>query len=355
MDRSAFARDVAALAAGKRMPEGVYVHVATLPRLPDELQAAVDAARSLATLDEGAFQVVKLATREWKVSLLAYPGFFEEAFPALAESWAVDLATGTVTHRTYPASGNPPILHRKETLLPPDHPRVPELAALTTAAERLGLFADAQEIGTRRVWEGRLTRLGVRVEGHQLVEARKATGDRKDQARAEADQDESHAGPVLRHRTALQRYSLSTPMQALFRHGYLDGRGTVFDYGCGRGDDVRLLEALEVDASGWVPPGEALRRVTGCSARFVHHGGDRCGEDGSLVPPLEPRRILLGQDALPHRVGDRDTPHPENGQHIPCARVDLALRDVLLREIALIFVALHHRLQRAPSRLVQRI
>jgi hypothetical protein len=37
MDRSAFARDVAALAAGKRMPEGVYVHVATLPSLPAEL------------------------------------------------------------------------------------------------------------------------------------------------------------------------------------------------------------------------------------------------------------------------------------------------------------------------------
>src|SRR5262249_20655990 len=37
------------------------------------------------------------------------------------------------------------------------------------------------------------------------------------------------------------------------RHGFLDGRGTVFDYGCGRGDDVRLLTALALDATGWDP------------------------------------------------------------------------------------------------------
>src|SRR5262249_3924286 len=150
-------------------------------------------------------------------------------------------------------NGNPPILHRKETLLPDDHPSRPALAALTAAAERLGLFADPKDIGTRRAWEGRLARLGVRVEGHQLVEVRNAAADGANGARAEPAREETSVGTVQRHRTALQRDSLSTPMQALFRHGYLDGRGTVFDYGCGRGDDVRILKALEVDASGWDP------------------------------------------------------------------------------------------------------
>ena len=71
-----------------------------------------------------------------------------------------------MTARAYAAEGNPPILHRKELLLPPAHPRAGDFAALTAAAERLGLFADARSIGTRAPWEARLGRLGVRVEGN---------------------------------------------------------------------------------------------------------------------------------------------------------------------------------------------
>ena len=91
MDRSAFTREVAALALGKRMPDGVYAHVEALPYLPAELQGAVDAARALAGIDGEAFHVVKLARTGWRLSLLAYPGFFDEAFPTLAASWVVDL------------------------------------------------------------------------------------------------------------------------------------------------------------------------------------------------------------------------------------------------------------------------
>jgi len=86
---------------GKRMPDGVYAHVGALPRLPAELRGAVEAARALAKVEEGAFHVVKLGLRGWRLSLLAYPGFFEEAFPALRASWAVDLDAGTVAHRVY--------------------------------------------------------------------------------------------------------------------------------------------------------------------------------------------------------------------------------------------------------------
>ena len=35
--------------------------------------------------------------------------------------------------------------------------------------------------------------------------------------------------------------------------GFLDGTHTVFDYGCGRGDDLRLLRKLNVAAHGWDP------------------------------------------------------------------------------------------------------
>jgi DNA phosphorothioation-associated putative methyltransferase len=198
------------------MPDGVYVHVEALPYLSATLQAAVAAAGALAKVDPGGFDVVKLGRRGCKLSLLAYPGFFTDGFPVLAASWAVDLTAGTVAHRAYAAEGNPPILHRKETMLPPGHPRLAELAALTAEAERLGLFTETRAIGTLRPWAARLARLGVRVEGHRLVETPRADGEGAGAVVAEEGRaGEGEAVPaVQRHRTALQRYSLSTPMAA---------------------------------------------------------------------------------------------------------------------------------------------
>jgi DNA phosphorothioation-associated putative methyltransferase len=58
---------------------------------------------------------------------------------------------------------------------------------------------------------------------------------------------------VERHLTAIDRDKLSAPMQALARHNYLAGNYSVFDYGCGKGDDVRELEAHGLDVSFWDP------------------------------------------------------------------------------------------------------
>ncbi len=61
------------------------------------------------------------------------------------------------------------------------------------------------------------------------------------------------SGSIDRQRTALQRRELSSPMQHLLALGFLDGTRSVFDYGCGQGDDVRLLRAIGVHATGWDP------------------------------------------------------------------------------------------------------
>ncbi|MFO0590502.1 MAG: DNA phosphorothioation-associated putative methyltransferase [Polyangiaceae bacterium] len=247
MDFSTLAKQVARLSFGKRLPEGVYVHVEALPLLAGDLRAAVDLAAAIAKLDAAAFHVVKFANRGAKLSLLAYPSFFLDPFPCLSASWVVDLISRSVTHRAYAPDGSPPILHRKELLLPPDHPRVPEFAELTNHAAQLGLFEDAKSIGTKNAWTAKLERLGLRVDGHRLIETpRQATT-------TIPRGGESPEPVVLRHRTALQRYSLSTPMQALWRYGFVESGASVFDYGCGRGDDVRILKSLGVDASGWDP------------------------------------------------------------------------------------------------------
>ena len=48
--------------------------------------------------------------------------------------------------------------------------------------------------------------------------------------------------PVLRHKTAISRTDFSRPMRLALDHGLISEGTKVFDYGCGKGDDIRLLE-----------------------------------------------------------------------------------------------------------------
>jgi DNA phosphorothioation-associated putative methyltransferase len=219
---------------GKVVGGARYLHVSAAPA---ELGEAVRAAVAAVGGPGDGFNVLKLALDAPRLSLLNYPSYFELAFPLLADSWTIDLAAGTCDHRAYPQGRNPPVLHRKELLLAADHPRRGEFAALTAAAEANGLFANALTIGHRNQWEALVRAKGVRVDGHALVAL--------DGAEATTT--------VLRHRTAMARRALSTPMQALWRHGYLATPLTVFDYGCGRGDDLAALASDGVEARGWDP------------------------------------------------------------------------------------------------------
>ncbi|MFC8181397.1 DNA phosphorothioation-associated putative methyltransferase [Rhodococcus sp. NPDC057297] len=58
---------------------------------------------------------------------------------------------------------------------------------------------------------------------------------------------------VARHRTAMARSSLSRPVDFALTDNILAPGRTFFDYGCGRGDDLRALSALGYSVSGWDP------------------------------------------------------------------------------------------------------
>lgn len=227
---------VGRLDAGKVVGGARYVHVSAVP---DEVMAFLR--EGVAGVDgpvEG-FNVLKLSPDAPRLSLLRYPGFFDHAFPLLAEAWTIDLDEGRCERRAYDPARNPPILHRKELLLRADDPQRPAFAALTAEAERHALFANPLTIGHRQQWEALLRAKGLRVEGHSLVPLEDA---------AVVDGAE-----VRRHRTAMARRALSTPMQALWRHGYVGAGQTLFDYGCGRGDDLAALASAGVAADGWDP------------------------------------------------------------------------------------------------------
>ena len=58
---------------------------------------------------------------------------------------------------------------------------------------------------------------------------------------------------IHRHRTAIKRRELSAPIKSLIRDQVLSPENTVFDYGCGRGSDIRLLQKQGYTVSGWDP------------------------------------------------------------------------------------------------------
>jgi len=58
---------------------------------------------------------------------------------------------------------------------------------------------------------------------------------------------------ISRHKTAISRANLSRPIQLALDLGLISSGCSVFDYGCGRGDDVRGLKALKIDCDGWDP------------------------------------------------------------------------------------------------------
>ena len=115
-----------------------------------------------------AFNVIKL-DGDSCVSFLRYVEFETSPFPVLSGALSCDVSQGTTRKTLYSGRRNPPILHRKELLLPADSPLVPEAARLTRELERLGAFVDPHRIGTRDGWTTRLASLGVSLDGCRLI------------------------------------------------------------------------------------------------------------------------------------------------------------------------------------------
>ena len=144
---------------------------ARLKSLPPLLRLFEGCARGYIGRVEGA-NIIKLHRFEFKVSYLNYPAFEEDPHPALAQSTQVDLQSFRVKVRDFTAYANPPILHRKETFLVPDHPWHQKFARLTRLEEAKGLYEDSTSIGTRAGWEAALQSRGWLLKGHRLMRAR---------------------------------------------------------------------------------------------------------------------------------------------------------------------------------------
>ncbi|MFC5496290.1 DNA phosphorothioation-associated putative methyltransferase [Caenimonas terrae] len=235
---------------GKSVGDSLYVHLSARMLVTNEAWRAL-IEQGLATLQpdaRGKVNVAKVSKSTRRLSFLEYSNFDSEPFPVLRAAWtSQDASNSNFAFRSYAQALNPPILHRKELLVAPDHPYRKAWAQITEIAEGLGLFDDTRTIGFRLNWERLIEGRGYRLVGEQFEPLGNVidTSDGQPSVRAHAE--------VQRHLTALARTNLSAPVQLLLRHGLITSTIQFFDYGCGKGNDVETLRALGYTSAGWDP------------------------------------------------------------------------------------------------------
>lgn len=242
MDYQSFKQLIKLIQIGKQLPDAIYLHRDAMHALPFELQKFIPAVARAVNLPDDQWNLIKLFRNEFRLSLLNYPEFYSDSYPALEQSLNVDLSKLSHKITDYRSSDNPPILHRKETMILQESNHYEHFASLTKEGEKAGLYENTRTIGFKLSWFN-----AIKKKGYQLIEGRllKADGQFPSINAAEPSID--------RYKTAIVRHDLSSPMKTLAKQGYLDGPYSIFDYGCGRGDDLRELEAHGLDALGWDP------------------------------------------------------------------------------------------------------
>jgi DNA phosphorothioation-associated putative methyltransferase len=147
-----------------------YLHRTAIDSLEPVLRIYEGCARAyLGEIEDT--NLVKLHRLSGKVSYLAYPDFETNPHPALMRSVKLNLRTMELDCWDYLGSENPPVLHRKETFLPAEHPLREKFARLTRQEQQHGLLDDTATIGTRQGWQARLAECGFHLRGHRLLRA----------------------------------------------------------------------------------------------------------------------------------------------------------------------------------------
>jgi DNA phosphorothioation-associated putative methyltransferase len=155
---------------GKLLPAALYVHISALNEIDPKLRLYEGcASRNIGGTDDA--NILKFHTDKPCISYLYYPNFESIAHPALQWAMLIDLRDLSLRFRDYSQQDNPPILHRKETFISPNHPLYSKFAKFTKAEEKAGLFSETKTIGNQRGWEKRLQSCGVQIKNHRVIRA----------------------------------------------------------------------------------------------------------------------------------------------------------------------------------------
>ena len=252
---------VKSIPLGKKLPDAIYLHQSVMRELPISLNEYLNHIINKLEITKKQWNILKLSKTNHQCSLLYYPDFFTYAYPALHTSYTINLEKQTVRKSNYSDSTNPPILHRKETLISFEHKDITTFLEITREGEAIGLYENTKKIGFKNNWEKLIQSKGYQLDKKgRLKPLSEEPADTPNEQKKSSDKklpplrERQHKDvKVERHLTAIDRNKLSSPMQVLARHGYLDGDYNLLDYGCGKGDDVSELEAHGLNVSSWDP------------------------------------------------------------------------------------------------------
>jgi DNA phosphorothioation-associated putative methyltransferase len=163
-------------AVGKLLPDDLYIHKSALGALEPLLPVYEGCSRAYLGEVEGANLII-IHRRSGKLSYLVYPDFDTDPHPALLRCVRLSLRTRELHCYDYAGSANPPVLHRKETFLQPEHSLYAKFARLTRQEEQHGLLDNPAGIGTRAGWERRLQDAGFALRGHRSLRRLAVRGD----------------------------------------------------------------------------------------------------------------------------------------------------------------------------------
>ena len=151
---------------GKLVSDSLYAHRSLVDQLPPLSRLQIIAASQI--VGDVDYDLVKLSADGRKVSFLRYPNFDTDAHPSLAHSLAVYLPKTEYFYREFRDSDNPPILHRKDTLVDDTYPLYQKFLSLTKQEEKRSLLSRS-DIGHKANWERLLAEAGLTVRGHRLM------------------------------------------------------------------------------------------------------------------------------------------------------------------------------------------
>lgn len=246
MDFEQYKSFITTLKVGKQLPDAIYVHKSALPAVPEKLVSVLQTIATALKINAEEWNILKLYKRDFKVAFLSYPDFENYAYPALQHSFTVDLTKLSLRKSSYANSDNPPILHRKEAFVQADFKLYELFKNITAEGEAIDLYENPRLIGFKKNWERIIEKKGYFLNEFGRLCPKLIA----DTNIVSVINDEVQ---IKRHKTAINRNQLSQPMQILARHNYFNGEYSVLDYGSGKGDDMRELEAHGIDISGWDP------------------------------------------------------------------------------------------------------
>lgn len=153
---------------GKKLPTATYMYRYSGKRLPKDLRAAIKHFESWYVAGQK-YNVIKFHTNMPVISFLSYPKFIVDTHPTLAYVKNINFEDGSEQNFDYSKRDNPPILHRKELMVPEDFPGREFMCQVTAIEEQLGLYDDTSIIGTRNGWYKVIEYKGVEKQREELI------------------------------------------------------------------------------------------------------------------------------------------------------------------------------------------